>query len=432
MRRAKKQCAITVSTKWLFCKVALFLYVLLLNIPQMQAAESKYYNIDLYARFTPAEFEESIEMLALYLIDGAEIDEEKIRAFYIWITDNISYDTKRYFNGRIPDQSAEEILKNRLSVCDGYANLFKKICDVAKIECIKISGFSKGYGYNPLRIPSEGNHAWNAVFFDGQWHLIDVTWGAGYIDENKNFVKRFSDYYFLTDPNVFIYTHLPDNHSWQLLLIPKSQDEFLKQMDLSSAWFEYGLQVSSHKQSVIIAKDSLTIRIKTPEKVILAVNLVESKNTMDDGYTFVQKKDSLTEISLIFPREDIFILNIFAKERADSGVYKQVSKYRIDALHVKKNRESFPITYNTFHQHNCYLFKPLNGVFKKGNKKQIKIYVPGASKTAVVMDDKWIFFKKESGDIFTGLIQNEHIEITVYSQFPGNEEFQALLKFQSF
>lgn len=60
------------------------------------------------------------------------------------------------------------------SVCEGYAESFKLICDREKIPCITVLGYGNG-----------GAHKWNYVKMDdGLWYLVDATWGdqITYID----------------------------------------------------------------------------------------------------------------------------------------------------------------------------------------------------------------------------------------------------------
>ena len=407
----------------------LLFVVLLLFLSQANAADTKFQNIDRYARFTPPDFEKSVEMLARYLMDGAENDVEKVRAFYVWIADNISYDTKSYFRRQYPSQSPQAVLKQRTAVCQGYANLFKQFCDIANFPCIEISGFSKGYGTNPAYIPEEPNHVWNAVQVDEQWRLIDVTWASGYIDKNRRFVKRFSDYYFFPDPAELIFTHFPANHNYQLLLISKTKEEFLDQMKLTPEWFEYGLKAISHRRSIIITAQPQNIFIKTPDNVVLAAKLVQSEKVLDERYTFVQKRDSLTEISLFFPDNDIFTLDIYAKFMADSGVFNYVSEYWFDVRNVEKLTGKFPVPFKSFYEYNCYLYNPLETIVQVEGEKHIEISAPSAEKTAIVIDSKWIYFENTGNNIFKGIIPNTAEDIIVYALFPGDTKFQALLNF---
>ena len=53
------------------------------------------------------------------------------------------------------------------------------------------------------------NHAYSAIKLDNKWYLLDVTWGAGKI-EDKKFIKKYDEFYFCTDPELFILNHFPD------------------------------------------------------------------------------------------------------------------------------------------------------------------------------------------------------------------------------
>jgi transglutaminase/protease-like cytokinesis protein 3 len=71
------------------------------------------------------------------------------------------------------------------------------------------------------------NHSWNAVVVEGVFYLLDATWAAGNADLSNphgQFVFNFSDYFFCTPPDQFIYTHFPfdlvtnqPRPCWQLL-----------------------------------------------------------------------------------------------------------------------------------------------------------------------------------------------------------------------
>jgi len=44
---------------------------------------------------------------------------------------------------------AKAVLSRKSGVCAGYSNLFKAMCDLAKVECVCVGGWAKGYGYKP-------------------------------------------------------------------------------------------------------------------------------------------------------------------------------------------------------------------------------------------------------------------------------------------
>lgn len=54
---------------------------------------------------------------------------------------------------------------------------------IAGVQCMTVPGYSKGFGYQTGQsFSGEFDHAWNAVYLDGRWHLVDSTWGSGLVD----------------------------------------------------------------------------------------------------------------------------------------------------------------------------------------------------------------------------------------------------------
>ncbi len=71
-----------------------------------------------------------------------------------------------YINNQLRCHDAYGALIEGDSVCQGYAEAFKLICDFYKIPCVCLTGTANG-----------GGHMWNAVQMDdGKWYLVDVTW----------------------------------------------------------------------------------------------------------------------------------------------------------------------------------------------------------------------------------------------------------------
>ena len=144
-----------------------------------------------------------------------------VRVIWRWITDNIKYDVESFFNPKHKSTRSkkDDVLVSGKSVCAGYGNLFKTMCQHVGLQVKCVSGWAKGYSYKigstfSCRPP---DHMWNTVLLNGRWWLLDPTWGAGHIDTNKTFVKRYNEYFFLTDPKTFIYDHFPEDAEWQLL-----------------------------------------------------------------------------------------------------------------------------------------------------------------------------------------------------------------------
>lgn len=158
---------------------------------------------------------------------GKKDMEERVRALYTWTALYISYDCKAHHHPKQRNSTASHALINRKTTYEGYANLFKTMCDLAQVKCQVITGFAK---FNPESIGaiSEKNkHAWNAVFIENEWQLVDVTWAAGHTDKKvKSFTKQFTGGWFLADKELFALSHFPDKKNWQMLDTPFNKAVF--------------------------------------------------------------------------------------------------------------------------------------------------------------------------------------------------------------
>src|SRR6185369_15894085 len=121
-------------------------------------------------------------------------DLEKVRAIFRWITGHIDYNTTvlaktrkaSFVDYEEPDDTstvlkpltervAQIVLQKRKSVCEGYAKLFKSLCDHAGVRSEVICGYAKP-NLDRQGLKFKTNHSWNAVFVDSSWHVLDVTW----------------------------------------------------------------------------------------------------------------------------------------------------------------------------------------------------------------------------------------------------------------
>lgn len=177
------------------------------------------------------------------------MDIDKVRAIFKWITNNISYDF-RFFNSGKDIQQPEcsdkydcagitrawendylkKILKSRKAVCDGYARLFQKLCELNHLQTEIIPGYART---KPYQIGNKitANHAWNAVFIDTAWFFLDATWAAGYCVENDDgklikFVKEYEDYYWINVFQRISRNHYPKNGYWGDQYHPSQEDFF--------------------------------------------------------------------------------------------------------------------------------------------------------------------------------------------------------------
>ncbi|KZW03240.1 hypothetical protein EXIGLDRAFT_725696 [Exidia glandulosa HHB12029] len=156
---------------------------------------------DEHAAMFPREHARSIATLAYDLTAPFDDPVDKARVIFTWMHHNIAYDAANFLAGTVKHgATAEDTLRTGMAVCEGYSGLFSAIALAAGLEVISVHGHGKGYGYAPpppgTRLPPyDGNHAWNAVKLDGDWRLMDSTWGAGALT-NGAYLQRFAANHF--------------------------------------------------------------------------------------------------------------------------------------------------------------------------------------------------------------------------------------------
>ncbi len=159
------------------------------------------------------------------LVAGAATDSVRAARLYDWIARNIAYDARGYLTGRTGDMKAESVWNRRTAICEGYVQLFQRMAMETGLTTEIVSGYAKGFDYEPGQRVRDANHAWIALWLGGEWRLIDPTWGAGLV-VNGEFQPQFTWAYFLTPPEVLQLSHLPDDARWQLGERPLSRREF--------------------------------------------------------------------------------------------------------------------------------------------------------------------------------------------------------------
>ena len=152
------------------------------------------------------------------IIGEANTVEEKARAIYDWICDNISYDTTKQIH------DAETCYKSRRGVCQAYCELFCYMAEAADITAEIISGITK----DAEGKVSEEKHSWIFVYthaYDGM--LIDPTWGAGAVVDGVKFIKNEDNsIWFNVSPYWMIFSHFPDLPYWTKLDINITEEQF--------------------------------------------------------------------------------------------------------------------------------------------------------------------------------------------------------------
>jgi hypothetical protein len=176
----------------------------------------------------------STEKLAEKLTNDLSTEHEKFRSIFRWVADNIEYSYSQR------STEPKYVLKKRAAVCSGYSNLLKELCDISGIECEVINGYAKSFENKDIGKFDKTTHAWNAVKLNNEWYLVDATWAAGYVT-GRRFTKEFNNFYYLTDPDIFIYRHLPEDSKWTFSTKEISLKEFGKMPIYKDEFFNLGI-----------------------------------------------------------------------------------------------------------------------------------------------------------------------------------------------
>ena len=201
----------------------------------------------------------NLPLLTHNLTDKLETDVEKFRAIYLWISTNIKGNYAMYrkvsrkrkkfkndsisllnWNNEYTKKVFKDLLKNKRTMCTGYAYLLKTMTNIANIECKIVDGYGRNISANIGEL-SAPNHSWNAVKLNNKWYLADATWSSGYTDLNTNtFIFDYNDGYFLTEPKLFIKNHYPLHKKWTLIPQETSAETFIHAPLVYGKVFKFG------------------------------------------------------------------------------------------------------------------------------------------------------------------------------------------------
>jgi transglutaminase/protease-like cytokinesis protein 3 len=234
-----------------------------------------------------------------------ESDSNKIRAFYIYIVNNIMYDISLSNRVWYPKSQEEmdsitlyevnQCIKTKKGICWDFSALFQKLCFYQGIEAEQIGGTLRDTENLPEnRIE---NHGWNSLILNGKRKFIDCTF-----EPPKNYDRAAYDKFFLVDPEEFIYRYLPSDPQKQYLKTAISYEQFKSLAYVGNAFFEnkikhlspnlFNVKIKSDSHYLITFQitniDKLTaIEIYINEKLVQNIDEINSKINLNLNHKLV-------------------------------------------------------------------------------------------------------------------------------------------------
>lgn len=229
---------------------------------------------------------------------------------------------------------------------------YREVDIVARV----VPGFSKDYFYDPdtpFQSFDDVNHTWNIVFVHGEWRQVDCTWGSGYIDDENQFCPIFNDFYFLMDPQKFVWSHYPYlrggldvSFQYQLLNPPLNLNLFNKKVSPTLAALQWGLELLTHKDCVIHVDRTVKIEFRVNRLMLLnVVCKFKNSDTGEECDRYVvprRKKDGSFGITVYPPARATYRLQVYGEAHGEEYRYCALISYSIKCMSFIPGMKPFP------------------------------------------------------------------------------------------
>ena len=204
------------------------------------------------------------EALTLKLDDK----EQKARAIFFWIANNIALDPKAIKINDERKSLPEDVVKFRKATSLGFSKLFQEMSSLANIRCLAVDGYVKN-SIDDLNNPAdEINHSWNVIQLGpspDRWYFVDVARASGTLDKKMTlFAKDFTSAYFFANKTLFNLDHYPDNGAWQLGGGPKSLKDFYNLPVFYNAAYLYNVRKPTPATGFIKTKTKAKTNFSIP------------------------------------------------------------------------------------------------------------------------------------------------------------------------
>lgn len=304
---------------------------------------------------------------------------EVVFMVYRWIGNNIEFDCyNNMYNPNYAPYLDYDVYNQGRGADLGITNLFNTMVKGFSIPSESIEGWSKVQPMVQGTLPPNPDHIWNGVTFEGESHLIDMAWGMGSCYQAQ-FVREYSDFYFCTDPNIFIRSHLPRNSNWQLLNPTKTIQEFVNMLKLTKNFYVNGFQsVSPDKSSVNPSTSGkLTFTIlhdQNPKQFSTHLFYYYNETWVEqENACWVDRNPSSADVTCFANYKGTNKLYVYG---ANYGISPLPFLFEYDVIVSKNalNPQGVPELYDTFLAgRDFHLIEPLNNPLKRS--RSIKFHI---------------------------------------------------------
>ena len=317
----------------------------------------------------------SISSLIKKIQEYCTNDMESAWLLYYWIGRNIRYDR------HCDNHTFQSIFDNRIGSSQGFAHFYSECCSLLNIPCFQIEGYTR-----QKDMFEDCLHVWNGILLDQYTHLIDSAWGA-----DGDHSHEFEDFYFLTSPEEFVYTHF--SQDYQLLQPTISKAEFLHLPLMKSNYYRLNLNLLSPKQAFNQIHGNLfKISLRTPAYVDIAgslqVNRIEYPSHL---HTLCQRDPFQTDIINCYfapvsngPHEII----IYAKTHNEMK-YQETIYMRLNVNNLFQTI-SFPLRSQLFLKFQCILIEPFRRLVEENERICLSLKIPDAQMIKIINGDQWL------------------------------------------
>jgi len=336
-------------------------------------------------------------------------DIEAAYMVYKWEYENLQYDCYHYNHNRnLIDFTEDGTYKSGVGVCNGFAYLYVSLCNAMGVEAYRVVGYSKAGDFQPGVTPTSSDHAWNAIVIDGNYYLLDATWGIGSCN-GDDYVRILRDSYFCTKPEAFIRNHLPVYKKYQLVYPTISLNEWANMLEVSMDFYENGMtEISPDAANLTIDNGKIEVEItyepsEEPRSFSYHLYHLQGYTYMEQPNTcWVNKEKTKAVMICNAMYKGKYKLTIFGGP-SGKGSVPQLLEYDIESTATNTDLTGFPIIYAPWSQSESTLIEPLYNPLPRGQYVNFKIKTTTFDNLYVSNDGATPqALKNEGNGLFTG------------------------------